>query len=867
MTAGHDDGIDWTRVEALFPDLLELPPAQRPRFLDRHCRGNDALRRELEAMLAASEGASVLDQSPQVRAQPGTTPADDAPLAADTRVGAWRIVRMVGRGGMGEVYLAERAEGGFTQRAAIKLLHAQASQHAERFEEERRILAQLTHPNIARLLDGGIHEGRAWMAMEYIAGSDIAMHCRANALPLQARLKLFHQACAAVAYAHAALVIHRDLKPSNIMVSEGGQVKLLDFGIAKLIDPHAMSSRITHATPFTPDHAAPEQIEGGPVTTAVDIYALGVVLYELLCGRLPWSFGDTPLSRAVDRLLREDPAPPSRAAADALPGSLPARELEGDLDAITARCLRRLPQDRYPTVQALQEDLDRRAQELPVRARDGGRRYRMRLWLRRNRMLAAVSVLACVSVLTGLGGALWQAREARREAARAEQVKEFVLSVFREQDPFSRDDETARLPSQLVNEGIRALDQRLGGDPELRGELLDDLGEIQANLGDLEGAHRTLLDALKERSRHYGNGSTQAIQTERKLATVEMYLGNHPQAAERARHVIAVLGAKGIAHSADAARAKRILAYTMINGKQREQALPLVREAVAELRASLGPRDPETLDAAMTHAQLLTQLRHDQEAEVALRDVVAQVEAGHGIDSAQLVAPLIALAGALRQAQRLEDADPVYARALAIARRHLGARHLRLAGALSRYGALKVQRDDYAAAQTLFDQAEAAMPAEALSELAQLLTNRGRLHLAQDHADAAERDYRRAFELRRKTNGDDDGVTWFVASQWGRALALQGKLGEAERIQRDALQRLHGILGAQAYQNALLLDALAETLMEARRYGEAESTLRHALALTAKEYPQTHPVYLERAVKLNEAKLAGKGHGQGIGGT
>lgn len=866
MTAGHDDGIDWAQVEALFPDLLELPPTQRSRFLDRHCRGNDALRRELEAMLAASEGASVLDQAPQVRAQQGAILVDDdAPLPADTRIGAWRIVRMVGRGGMGEVYLAERAEG-FAQRAAIKLLHAEASQHAGRFEEERRILAQLTHPNIARLLDGGIHEGRAWMAMEYIAGTDIAEHCKANALPLQARLKLFHQACAAVAYAHAALVIHRDLKPSNIMVSESGQVKLLDFGIAKLIDPHALSSRVTQAAPFTPDHAAPEQIEGGPVTTAVDIYALGVVLYELLCGRLPWSFGDTPLSRAVDRLLREDPAPPSKAAADAPQGSVPARELEGDLDAITARCLRRLPQDRYPTVQALQEDLDRRAQKLPVRARDGGRRYRMRLWLRRNRTLAAVSVLACVSLLAGLGIALWQAREARREAARAEQVKEFVLSVFREQDPFSRDDETARLPAQLVNEGIRALDQRLGGDPELRGELLDDLGEIQANLGDLEGARRTLLDALGERSQHYGEGSAQAIQTERKLASVEMYIGDYRQAAKRAQHVIDALRAKGITQSADAARAKRVLAYTMINSKQREQALPLAREAAAELRASLGPQNPETLDAAMTHAQLLTQLRHDKEAEAALRDVVAQVEAAHGTGSAQLVAPLIALGGALRQAQRLQDADPVYARALAIARRHLGTKHLRLAGALSRYGALKVQLDDYAAAQSLFDQAEAAMPAEALSELAQLLTNRGRLHLVQGegdpkHADAAERDYRRAFELRRKSNGDNDGATWFAASQWGRALALKGRLQEAERVQRNALQRLDGILGPQAYQNALLLDALAETLMAAHRYDEATIVLQRALALTAKEYPQTHPLYLERAEKLQEAKLAGNKRG------
>ena len=418
-TAGRgEDDIDWARVETLFPDLLELPGEQRARFLDRHCKDAPALRRELETMLASSERATLFDRVPQVVARHDESPVDDMPLAADTRIGAWRIVRMIGRGGMGEVYLAERADGGFAQQAAIKLLHGDAARHADRFEEERRILAQLSHPNIARLLDGGVHGDRAWMAMEFIEGRGITDHCRDRALPLPARLKLFHQVCAAVAHAHASLIIHRDLKPSNILVNEGGQVKLLDFGIAKLIDPNA-AARATHTTAFTPDHAAPEQIEGGRITTATDLYTLGVVLYEMLGGRLPWSFGDTPLSRAIDRLLREDPPPVSKAAAEAGAGAVPAQELQGDLDAIVARCLRRLPQDRYPTVQALQDDLDRHARREPVLARQGGHRYIARLWLRRHRMLAATIAIACFSLLAGLVLALWQAGIARREAAHA----------------------------------------------------------------------------------------------------------------------------------------------------------------------------------------------------------------------------------------------------------------------------------------------------------------------------------------------------------------------------------------------------------------------------------------------------------------
>ncbi len=854
------DPVDWSRVEALFPDLLELKASQQAAFLDRHCRNAPALRQELEAMLAASKRVSVLDHAPHMHTRPDDDALQSAPLPADTRIGAWQIVRQVGRGGMGEVYLAERAEGGFVQQVAIKLLHGDATQHAKRFEEERQILAQLSHPNIARLLDGGFHDGRAWMAMEYVPGHTITEHCRSNALPLQARLKLFHQACAAVAHAHAALVVHRDLKPSNILVSESGQVKLLDFGIAKLIDPEARWLRNTHTTAFTPDHAAPEQIEGGAITTATDVYTLGVVLYELLCGRLPWSFGDTPLSQAVDRLLRDDPPPPSQAAKKQQgAGSLLPHDITGDLDAIVARCLRRLPQDRYPTVQALQDDLDRYAKRQPVRARAGGRRYRAKLWLRRNRLFAAMAGLIVLSLMAGFGMALVQANQAKREAARAEQVKDFVLSVFREQDPMSRKGGSQRTPAQLVDDGIRALDDKLQGDRTLRGELLSDLGEIQGNLGDLDGAHRTLLEALATRKLQHGAASTEVAETERKLAFLALTSGHQDEAIQRARRIIGMPARQEPAQALEVARAKQILGQALINRKERDQALVMSHDAYVEIAATLGASDQETLDAEYQYAQLLMQLRQDQEAETALRDVIAKTESAKGVESVQLIRPLGTLAGVLRQAKRDDQADPIYARAVALARKHLPARHSQLAAMLSRYGALKVQREDYPAAAILFDQAEAAMPLDEPQELSQLLANRGRLRLMQGAFDKAEPDLRRAFEMRRKSNGETDGLTWYSASQWGRALAGQGHLQQAERIQRDAMSRVSTILGPEAYQNALLQDALAETLVKAHRYREAAAVLRDAMKITLKEYPNTHPVYLERKVALDEAeRLAGQ---------
>ena len=861
MAAQDDSPIDWAKLERLFPDLLELPSERRSAFLDRHCRGESALRAELEAMLAASERDSVLDHVPQVRAQ-GEDEADGIqPLAADTRIGAWRIVRMIGRGGMGEVYLAQRADGGFTQQAAIKLLHGDAARHAQRFEEERRILAQLSHPNIARLLDGGLHGDRAWMALEFIEGSSITEHCRARALPLSARLKLFHQICAAVAHAHASLIIHRDLKPSNILVNEAGQVKLLDFGIAKLIDPNA-APLPTHTTAFTPDHAAPEQIEGGRITTATDLPALGVVLYDTLSERLPWSFGDTPLSRAIDRLLREDPPPMSSAATGILADAVPAQELRGDLDAIVARCLRRLPQDRYTTVQALQDDLDRHARREPVYARQGGRGYVARLWLRRHRMLAISAAIACVALVTGTSVALWQARQARllaqqaqQQAQRTAQVKDLVLSIFREQDPLSRGKAENRPPAEIIGEGVRALNARLVNDPALHGELMDDLGELQANVGDLQGGRQTLTTALKERSTFYGGDSRQTAITLRKLAFVEQLLDRNDAAREHAGRALDIWNRNGQPHSVEAARAKVVLGSVLVNQKERDQAFSLNRSAMEDLTRALGPNHPETIEASFRQVKMLQQVSRDKEAEAGLRDIIAHIEATEGRESARLIVPLDNLGWMfLWRSRNLDEAEKVFPRAIALARRHYGEKNDNLAGVLTHYAVLKWQEKQNGAARALFDQAGAAMPDNGSKVLSMVLLNRAEFLLSAREYRAAEADYRRVFDFKRQTVGEENLETWLAASYWGRALARGGKLREAEKIQRDALARLLRIIGPDDYANLETHFTLAETLAFAHRFDEAAELLEWCLALIAKTHSTSHPDYVETKELLDKIR-------------
>lgn len=372
----------WIRLEQLFADALALPKAARPAFLERTCGGDSDLRSEIDALLHSHDAPGVLDTAPHA----AETLAPQPSLAAGACLGPWRIEKMIGRGGMGEVYAATRADDAFEQRAALKLLRYEAVGQLERFHTERRILASLEHPGIARLLDGGMApDGRPYTVMEYVEGQSLSDYCREHRSSLRERLALFTQVCDAVAFAHRNLVIHRDLKPDNILVDAEGGVKLLDFGIAKLLDA-AASPRDSDTTiaPFTPDYAAPEQLSGKPVTTATDIYALGVLLFELLTGERPLRTLGLPSTQALKLLLDRAAPSPSRIAQAKSDAPLPARRLAGDLDAIVAKCLRKEATHRYETVNALKHDLECHLRNEPVLARSGARAYVARRFVRRH---------------------------------------------------------------------------------------------------------------------------------------------------------------------------------------------------------------------------------------------------------------------------------------------------------------------------------------------------------------------------------------------------------------------------------------------------------------------------------------------------
>lgn len=400
-------------------------------------------------MLAAETREGLLDIGLSAPPDLPTAP-EYSSLDAGVVIGGFRVERLIGRGGMGEVYLAHRDGADFDQRAALKLLRPEAAERFARFSAERRMLAALDHPAIARLIDGGLApDGRPFMIMDYVEGQEINRWCADTKVDLATRLRLFLELCDAVGHAHARLVIHRDIKPANILVDQEGRGHLLDFGVAKLLETPGETRPATDAM-LTPQYAAPEQIEGGEITVATDIYALGALLYELLAGRGPWqSGGDAPLPTVLRRMLYDEPLPPSKVSPG---GGSDIQRVPADLDAIVMKALRREPGLRYSSVEALAADVRRYQAFEPVAARSGALGYRLRRFVRRHRVAVAAGALVLASLVAGGGGIVWQAQRAAAErdaamaqAERAEAVNQAMMLMFREaSDRGQADSITAR---------------------------------------------------------------------------------------------------------------------------------------------------------------------------------------------------------------------------------------------------------------------------------------------------------------------------------------------------------------------------------------------------------------------------------------
>ena len=589
----------WNDVDRLFSEALALAEEERHPFLERACGADTLLLDTVSRLLVSSDRAARELDGPGtglLRAAFGTPPASPDGLSPGTPIDRYRLLREIGRGGMATVYEAERADGTFDGRVALKILRGiDSDELSERLVAERQILSSLAHPHIARLLDGGTSaDGRPFLVMELVTGSRITTFASERHLDVRDRIEIFLQVVDAVQYAHQHLVVHRDIKPSNVLVDERGTVRLLDFGIAKLLDGDPADGVLTRPATrwMTPQYASPEQILGRPVTTATDVHGLGVLLYEILCGQRP--FGeDGRTGFELQRAICEDvPELPSAVVGKTAPERL-ARTLSGDLDAIAARCLRKVPEDRYGSAQELYDDLRRYLTGFPVRASEGHASYRVRKFLARHRVAVTAAALV-VLVLVGSGAVLARlqaetaeqrdlataaAGRARTEAENAQLVIDFLADVFRGRDPSQApgDTITAR---ELLSWGVERVGTEFADRPAVQSELLMVLGDASVNLGLIDEGIE-LGERSLELARHtFGDRSIETAEALSRLGTIRRTEGNMVAAGSLFSEAVSIRTELDPLDP-DLSGPLTGLGLALVRLRQRDSAVALLRRAAA----------------------------------------------------------------------------------------------------------------------------------------------------------------------------------------------------------------------------------------------------------------------------------------------
>jgi len=887
------EGPGVARWEALFDELVELPEAERARRL-AELRAEGAASAELagrlERLLAAdAEAPGLLDRptlnllgegglgAETIAGEEGEgegegSEADDEEeepqLPAGTIVGAWRVVSLLGHGGMGEVYLAERSDPAFAQRVALKVIKRGMDSQAivRRFVRERQILARLDHPNLARLLDGGTGpDGRPYFALEHVEGEPITTWCRRRDLDLDGRLRLMQTVCLAVASAHHRLVVHRDLKPANILVTADGTPKLLDFGIAKLLageEAEGLTLTQLGARVLTPAYAAPEQILGEPVSTATDVYALGVLLYELITGALPHRRDQRALSALASAVEHETVERPSAALRRPGDRARLARRVAGDLDLIVLTAVRRDPTRRYVSAQALANDLGHFLAGRPIRARPDEVGYRVRKFVSRHRLPVAAVAAGIAALVAGLVLSLWQAHAASRaalradaEAQRAERVKSFLISIFEESDPESG--EGAKLTArELLERGAASIDRGLTGEPEVQADLLDAVARIENNLGLLEPglAHAQRALALRRQALAPSDGRIGLSLVA--LGDVQRSRGALGDACKSFEAALPMLVRAYGADSAEVALARRSLADALPQPVGSKRAVALLRQALPVIVRRYGEA---SVESAGTFLELGTALEADRqyhEAEPAYRHAAAIFERILGPRNASLATALDSLAGLLDRTGRPAKARPLMERAIAIQRAVLGPHAERLAETLFSYGNLLYREDDYAGAHQALSEALAIFGPDRF-EAAHCLRYLGRSAMAQDrYAEAADL-FARAAETYRRTLGEDDVQRWRAIADLGWAHQRLGRMAAARGELTTAVARLEKTAGPDSYELRQPLEELGELLTASGEAGAALVPLRRARALGEKLFGTLeHPFIASSDLQLARALLA-----------
>ncbi|MBV9926825.1 MAG: serine/threonine protein kinase [Acidobacteria bacterium] len=784
-------------IESLVEGALAVPAgAPRAAWLSANCV-DESVREEVMSLVALDMDAAGFLAEPAVAKAARLLADDDGLSRVGQEVGHYRLVEEIGRGGMGVVYLAERGDGEFRQGAAVKLIRRglDTEDILRRFRNERQILASLSHPNIARLLDGGTApDGSPYFVMEYVEGEPLVEYCDRRALSAAERLRLFRTVCAAVSHAHQNLVVHRDLKPSNILVTKDGTPKLLDFGVAKLLDPErgAAAHTRTRARVLTPEYASPEQVRGQNVTTASDIYSLGVVLYELLTGARPCEPKDDSPEELAHAICDTEPARPSEAVsrptrdgAGRLKGVENLRSLRGDLDNIVLMALRKEPERRYRTVDQFSEDIRRHLEGLPVAARKDTFSYRASKFVARNKAGVAAAAAVFVALVAGLAATAWQARvasrerdQARQEQAKAEQLNQFLQSILSAASPEERGKDATVV--EVLNDAASRIDTEFADLPALKAQVLLTIGQTYQVLGIPDKSERALREALALNVKLYGEGSREAAASMVLLGETLLDLAKYDECESLMTRAAATERKSSPAGTKELALALQGLGEIYLRRGEYAKALPLLLESVATF------------------------------------------EKISGAGGEDLAYALISLGRAQQRAGDVAAAESAYRRAVATYRGLPRRFDDRLATALVNLGGLLAAKGEYDEGVAALREAEVIFERQGIPYL--LFESGYYLCSAYvshgDYARTVEAG-EKAIELGRRSRLEDTPDFAVTLGFLGLSLTRTGRAKEAQPLLREALVRAKRAFPPEDPKTLTIEGALGECLAAQKRYGAA----------------------------------------------
>ncbi len=881
------DAKKWQRAKEIFADAVEKPDGDRTAFVGSACGDDVELRASVESLLASRDPSTTFLEPPEEGAVPELLSAATQHNELGRRIGPYELIEVIATGGMGTIYRAARADSEYETEVAVKLIKPgmDSVEAVRRFRRERQVLATLEHPNIARLLDGAVTEdGSPYLVMEYIAGAPIHQYCDESDLKVDRRLRLFRDVCAAVQHAHQALVVHRDLKPSNILVTPEGVPKLLDFGIAKLLDPTPGSlpadTTVTAFRLMTPQYASPEQIRGDAITTASDVYSLGVILYELLTGHRPYNL-KTGSRAEMERILCDvEPATPSTAIGrtreiklpDGTTGTLTpetvsarrgtrpeklARSLRGDLDTIVLAAMHKDPSRRYGSVRQLSDDIDRYLTGLPVLARRDTFRYRAGKFVRRNKFATIATAAAIVALIGGTIGTtvgMHQARDALAtaecetekaltEAAKADKISEFLQDMLTSARPSEGGKDIS--VRELLVEAAGAMEAGLAEFPAVRAQIHRSIGATYYSLGMYDKARVHLGAALE--IRRTLDDDAQPLLFASSLNDMGQLLRTTGAIEEAVTHFQEALSLYRLNIDGDHLDIAAVLNNLALCHRQQgdhRAAEDMYGQAI-DMLERLGEQSHP--DYAVMLFNMASVLRRSADYDTAEAKYTEALEAAEGMWGRQhpFVAVILAGLGVLHaDIGEYEEAEAFHEESLAIRRDLLPPDHPELADSLHNLGKLMRKTGRYPAAEKHYREALDILR-EAFddnhNEVAKVLTSLGVVQAsAGDHA-GAEVSYLEALRIRRENFGDDHPAVATLKSNLAKQLVRRHEYESASRLYREAADTWRKHFGDAHHRVALAVSGLASVHYDQGHLEQAESLAREALAIRQAAFPEGHP--------------------------